>query len=153
MSVHRGHNGHHDHHHQKSDTVTVESVSVPEIPRPLTSTFTTNFDLRKGSAHNASTTFGLSRERRASMEGMERPKLDTSPRVSAFNDEMQSDHEDDDNSTIRGSQTKEHSTLDDVWSAPLAFKMAMGSTVANCVIAVVGIYIAYKASNARGLSS
>lgn len=58
-----------------------ENIAVPDIPTPLTSTFTTYFDMRKGSSSHTSTAMGMGRERRASMESLgeaHRPHIDPS---------------------------------------------------------------------------
>ncbi|KAF1357054.1 hypothetical protein BDV97DRAFT_418316 [Delphinella strobiligena] len=58
-----------------------ENIAVPDIPTPLTSTFTTHFDMRKACSSHTSTAMGMGRERRASMESLgeaHRPHLDPS---------------------------------------------------------------------------
>lgn len=131
----------------QDDGDVVEIIPVPDIPRPLTSTFTTHFDLTKGSASHVSTSMGMGKERRASMEGMDkRPKLRSSVNASVFDD-----NDDTDVNTEKEHQSDKSALalIQSNTSLLDYFPAFTSSFVANCVVGCVGIFIIYKVVEAR----
>lgn len=106
-----------------------ESIAVPDIPTPLTSTFTTHFDMRKGSSSHTSTAMGMGRERRASMESLgeaHRPHLDPS----SLGDEKL---------TFSYPNTAEENLSPDTF-----YDKLWASSWLACVFALAGIFIIYR---------
>lgn len=137
---------------QQGDGNVVETIPVPDILTPLTSTFTTHFDLTKGAASHSSTSMSMGKERRASMEGLdERPKFShaTDVPVLDVNDESICD-DDDGNDTEEKQANKSRSrTAPSDKSFREYFPALTSNLVANCVIGLVGIFIIYKVIEAR----
>ena len=143
------------HHHQPHENQDPEhddgvagDAPLPELPALLSSTFTTNFDLRKGSAPSTSTAFGLSRERRASMEGLERPKLNP---ASDLPHKTSLDGLDDAFSPRMEEQIIKlaHEVRDVLLAEPtrmpkFLFYVATGSILMNIVCGLVGLSLAFR---------
>lgn len=116
------------------DDGAIKGIGVPEIPTPLTHTFTTHFDLRKGHASHVSTAMGMSRERRASMDDVDetRPKFDHSEKTGHH--EIQDEADDKLFIMHRGNTFQ-----DDIWARP----WFINACTAGLVL-VAGMFIFYK---------